>query len=131
MAKVFGDFLEPAKQELNRFIRQENYIKGLSETYRLLIQNAEVEINCLEQSAAKHNELLINQRQLTELCQSEPLQPEIEKFDVTEEHPWSIIAESQRQTARQIRHISLNVWKSLLDSTDEASKALQRWRATV
>jgi len=62
MAKVFGDFLEPAKQELNRFIRQENYIKGLSETYRLLIQNAEVEINCLEQSAAKHNELLINQR---------------------------------------------------------------------
>lgn len=62
MAKVFGEFIEPAKQELTKFIRQENYIRGLSETYRLLIQNTEIEINCLEQSAAKHNELLINQR---------------------------------------------------------------------
>ena len=60
MAKVFGDFLEPAKQELNRFIRQENYLKGLQDTYRLLITNTETDIECLEQSAAKHHELVIN-----------------------------------------------------------------------
>jgi hypothetical protein len=56
--------LEPAKQEMNRFARQEGYIKGLAETYKLLMANTEQEINCLEQSSEKHKEMLINQKQL-------------------------------------------------------------------
>jgi hypothetical protein len=64
MQKAFGDFLEPAKQEMNRFARQDGYIKGLAETYKLLIANTEQEINFLEQSSEKHKEMLINQKQL-------------------------------------------------------------------
>lgn len=48
MVKTFGEFTDLAKQEMARFARQEGYIKGLQETYRMLITNTESEITCLE-----------------------------------------------------------------------------------
>jgi hypothetical protein len=105
MVKAFGDFTEPARQEMARFARQEGYIKGLQETYAMLISNTEQEIACLEQSATKHLELLINQRQLHELCEptKEVVPDNIDTFEHVadkDEHPWSMIAENQRLTAR-------------------------------
>lgn len=71
MQKAFGELLEPAKHEMNRFAKQEGYVKGLSDTYRLLIANTQTEIANLESSASKHLEMVINQKQLQELCEPE------------------------------------------------------------
>ena len=80
---------------MNRFARQEGYIKGLAETYKLLMANTEQEINCLEQSSEKHKEMLINQKQLQELCEPEKQAlPEGEAAEMEDDHPWTKIVEN-------------------------------------